>query len=44
MTFCNRRAFLGVAGLAAGTGIFGLDAGALGLWAEPQQAVFQRRF
>jgi quercetin 2,3-dioxygenase len=40
MTCCNRRAFLGVAGLAAGTGIFGIDAGALGTWAAQQPASF----
>ena len=38
MTYCNRRAFLGVAGLAAGSGLFGLEAGSLGTWATQQPA------
>ena len=40
MTDFNRRAFLGVAGLAAGAGVFGLDTGVLGMWAEQQPPGF----
>ena len=40
MTDFNRRAFLGVAGLAAGAGVFGLDTSVLGVWAEQQASSF----
>ena len=40
MTDFNRRAFLGVAGLAAGAGVFGLDTSVLGGWAEQQAPSF----
>ncbi len=40
MTDFNRRAFLGVAGLAAGAGVFGLDTSVLGVWAEQQAPSF----
>ena len=40
MTNFNRRAFLGVAGLAAGAGVFGLDSSVLGGWADQQAPGF----
>ena len=40
MTDFNRRAFLGVAGLAAGAGVFSFDTGVLGMWAEQQPPGF----